>query len=46
MADDPKQTPAVPRGNDDVKTGTAPGQQGAKDDPSKAPERGDRKATG
>lgn len=44
MPDDPKPTPTVPRGTDDVRSGTEPGKP--KDDPSTAPESGDRKATG
>jgi hypothetical protein len=45
MPDDPKQPPSVPRGENDVRTGTTPTDQ-QKDDPSTAPESGDRKATG
>ena len=44
MPDDPKQPPAVPRGADDLRTGSTPAKP--KDDPSTAPESGDRKATG
>ena len=48
MPDDPKQTPNVPRGDGDLRTSTPPGgnPQKPKDDPSTAPESGDRKATG
>jgi hypothetical protein len=44
MPDDPKQPPPPPRGTDDLRTGSEP--QKPRDDPSTAPESGDRKATG
>jgi len=46
MPDDPKPTQPPPRGNDDLRTSSSTEPRKPKDDPSTAPESGDRKATG
>jgi hypothetical protein len=47
MPDDPQTIPAVPHGVDDLRTSHSDDEtRRVPDDPSEAPESGDRKATG